>query len=602
MKVNQLRLVGFSSFADSGWIRFSDGINIIVGQNNSGKSALLVSLRQALEDNRHRGEDRFLSESLQPPVQEIDLEVPGAQYRRAFLRRGGQIYWPFQREIQTGKESFENYIHEGTTTWKLSRTSGQQAFFARESPSTGLFHGPATIATQISARDGEFTILADSTGADTAAEVLQNVWVENSFYFDAQRFNLGRSPFSNPEQLDGTAVNLPAYLNRMQGNRPGIFRRLIEHLREIFSTVGNLSVGPVGGAELEVRVWPTEEQNYFELSFGLNSSGTGLSQAIAILTVALTMRGAVLMIDEISSFLHPAAAKSLLRILQIYYSDNQYIVTTHSAEVLSAASPSIVHFVEKDGFRSQIASVDLGNLQDLQNVAGQLGISMTDVFSAERIIWVEGSTEELCFTYLYETNNPIPHSTKFVSVVAPSDFSQKIPRRKLILDIYERLSRTTLPLVKSVTFGFDTEDLSPQQKADLIRQSVDRVRFLPRRNFESYLINASAIGSLIAEQLHDINAEDAVERVESALLASAGDPALKAKAQWKGDLSSEAWLARVDGANLIKTVCSHVSGARFSFAKSVHSLYLLQKIAASDPDSLAELRAYVGELVEISKK
>jgi AAA15 family ATPase/GTPase len=46
-----------------------------------------------------------------------------------------------------------------------------------------------------------------------------------------------------------------------------------------------------------------------ELGFSLDSSGTGVSQVVAILTVMAMFTQAVIVIDEINSFLHPAAAK-----------------------------------------------------------------------------------------------------------------------------------------------------------------------------------------------------------------------------------------------------------------------------------------------------
>lgn len=39
MRLLKARILGFQSFGDSGDIEFLDGINLIVGQNNAGKSA-----------------------------------------------------------------------------------------------------------------------------------------------------------------------------------------------------------------------------------------------------------------------------------------------------------------------------------------------------------------------------------------------------------------------------------------------------------------------------------------------------------------------------------------------------------------------------------
>jgi len=54
MFLAKFRLYNYKSFRDSGWLEFKAGINIIVGQNNSGKTALLEALRLNFEDVPHR--------------------------------------------------------------------------------------------------------------------------------------------------------------------------------------------------------------------------------------------------------------------------------------------------------------------------------------------------------------------------------------------------------------------------------------------------------------------------------------------------------------------------------------------------------------------
>ena len=44
MYLSKFQLVNYKSFRDSGLLEFKPGINIIVGTNNSGKTALLEAL------------------------------------------------------------------------------------------------------------------------------------------------------------------------------------------------------------------------------------------------------------------------------------------------------------------------------------------------------------------------------------------------------------------------------------------------------------------------------------------------------------------------------------------------------------------------------
>jgi energy-coupling factor transporter ATP-binding protein EcfA2 len=250
---------------------------------------------------------------------------------------------------------------------------------------------------------------------------------------------------------------------------------------------------------IEIRVWPTEAREHVELSFPLNNSGTGVSQVIALLTAIMTIENAVIIVDEINSFLHPAAVKALLRILQTQYSQHQYIISTHAPEVVGFSNPRTIHLVKRSGYESTVTPLVLEHVNQFREIAEHLGVSMADVFAAEQLIWVEGPTEELCFPLLYAhaTGAPLPRGTIFTSVVATGDFIAKKRDRELIYQIYRRLSSATALLVQSVQFSFDREELNAQEIEDTIRHSKGAVHFLPRRHIECFLINAEALAIFI---------------------------------------------------------------------------------------------------------
>jgi AAA15 family ATPase/GTPase len=54
MHISKFQLFNYKSFQDSGLLEFTQGINIIVGQNNAGKTALLEALTLNFSDVPHR--------------------------------------------------------------------------------------------------------------------------------------------------------------------------------------------------------------------------------------------------------------------------------------------------------------------------------------------------------------------------------------------------------------------------------------------------------------------------------------------------------------------------------------------------------------------
>lgn len=442
MKLLKCRIKGFQSFQDSGEVEFSDGFNLIIGQNNGGKSALLRSLQAPFVDDRHRSPDRWAIYELPEPISELTIELSGTELHRGILQIGGQYRIPYPNDVQAN-EFILNIWESNSIIFDVSRTPSTLAR-ADHYPSHRLFNsilGQTYGTVLVAAQNGAAALVGMEVGnGDTLPHLVEAIWQANMFAFSAERMTIGESDHGLANRLAANASNLPAVLLTLSGSRGDLFAKLVSHLREIFSTVGNLSVTPTPRGSIEVRVWPTIAMERLELSFSLNSGGTGVSQVIAILTAIMTSENAVIIIDEINSFLHPAAVKSLLRVLQTEYAHHQYIISTHAPEVIGFSNPKTIHLVKRDGYESVVERLDLTEVGKFREVAEHLGASMADVFAAERVIWVEGPTEELSFPYLYQqmSGEPLPRGTIITSVAKTGDFNRKRDRA-IVYEVYDRL-------------------------------------------------------------------------------------------------------------------------------------------------------------------
>ena len=407
------------------------------------------------------------------------------------------------------------------------------------------------------------------------------------FYFTAERLTIGEAPGGHGVRLHPNAANLPNVLHTLSSERGDVFKKLVDQVCEIFPTVGNLSVRSIPGSNnFEIRVWPTNAMERVELSFPLNSSGTGVAQVISILSAIMTVENAVIIIDEINSFLHPAAVKALLRILQTEYTQHQYIISTHAPEVIGFSNPKSIHLVKRDGYDSTITCLDLEDVNEFREVAEHLGVSMADVFAADRVIWVEGPTEEICFPYLYQvlSGRPLPRGTIITSVAATGDFNRKRDR-EIVYEVYRRLSSAAATLVVATVFSFDTEELSDTEKGSMVKESAGHLTFLPRRHFECYLIDPAAIANLIVVKDPSSVSSATEEAVTAKLTELASSQKLKI-AEWNSNLADLHWLAKVDAAKLIAQVTTELSEQRATFNKKEDSLALLKDILARDPEQL----------------
>jgi hypothetical protein len=570
----------------------------VIGQNNSGKSALLRALLPELSDDRHRTPERWESFKLRQPEIALTIEVSGAEIRDWALRSGSSQFFPVTTEqIKDLTVFMQEFFERPSIPISVIRTPTPG--FSAPYPSHQLFHYvPGTqMACALGQPDnGELTIQPQSRTDDTLPGLLFDAWNRDMFYFAAERMTIGEAPSGYAARLLPNASNLPNVLHTLRNERGDVFRKLIDHLKEVFPTVGNLSVRTrPENNQLEVRVWPTEAMERVELSFSLNSSGTGVSQAIALLTAIMTIDDAIIIIDEINSFLHPAAVKALLRILQTQYIRHQYIISTHSPEVIGFSNPKTIHLVKRSGYESSVERLDLAEVGKLQEVAEHLGVSMADVFAAERVIWVEGPTEELCFPYLYQQLiGPLPRGTIVTSVAATGDFNTNKRDHAIVYEVYSRLSAAATTLVVSVAFSFDTEKLTDPEKKEMQRTAGGLLHFLPRRHLECYLIDPAAIAAFIISK-DPASAETVTPaKVEAALRAAAAERLLLIP-EWNDDITNADWLARVDAAKLVASVCGALSEQRAPFAKKADSLFLLRHIL--ERERLAPLRDYVETLV-----
>jgi predicted ATP-dependent endonuclease of OLD family len=77
MKLYGARVLGFQSFSDSELLEFRDGFNLLVGQNNAGKSTILRALLPNLADDRHRNAIQWQNNRLPKPETHMIIELSG---------------------------------------------------------------------------------------------------------------------------------------------------------------------------------------------------------------------------------------------------------------------------------------------------------------------------------------------------------------------------------------------------------------------------------------------------------------------------------------------------------------------------------------------
>ena len=598
MWIKNLRLQSYYSFKDSGWIDLSPTFNVFVGTNNSGKSALLRSLALTLQSCPHRNKDEFHPGSMVDSRIDLDIHLSISELLDRHSRSGSSPRFPGSSGHSSERTNELLTDVSMSITVEAFRTPGAP-YQPRDLASISALRFPSEQTSYNMQRVGtSLTVASNAGGSDNLVDILNFSNIPAIFYFDPERLHVGRAPFADERSLSSDARNLPNVLAYLQGSRPDVFDRIILHVAEISQSMKSARVTPSGGNN-EIILWPTEDRSRSEFSFTLSESGTGIGQLLAILTAAATNDQCTIVVDEINTFLHPSATKRLISILRTEYGQHQYIISTHSPDVISSLSGECINLIKKSEFESAVKRVDPGNLTQLRSVAAELGFSMMDVFGNDRLVWVEGETELLVFPYLMRSSGKIiPAGLGFSAVASASDFSPARRSVRSITEMYEHVAKRAAPLLKGLAFGLDREENSDEAVRSL-ETSKRKLRFLPVRSLENYALDCEAIA--IALTKADGN-QFSGEQVRSFLLEKGGDVKFRAKSVWKGELNGGVWWRKVDAAKLLHDCFLTLTEARTEYRKTRDTLEIIKAIQERQDQTLKELVEYLEKLIEIASR
>lgn len=600
MHISTFRLENYKSFRATQEVKLMPGFNVIVGQNNAGKTALMEALSFGGGNKPHRSL-KSAPTALTPvdatSKTRISFWVPPAELI-ALFKMISDLYVPLDdgEQAVTGLARFKAAVSNGATF-------------------EGVFHGGGLVSASVS----EFTVRGRSNrtvfvrpGDSMDLHLVQpnevsvqqhqqvdyaliNVVKSWVYTFRAERFNVGVSRAGQSSDLAPNAANLPEVLAVLQGRNPTRFKRLTSLLSVVFPAIKDISVRPVGNDQVEIVTWtidPDRERD--DLAVPLNESGTGVGQVLAMLYVALNAaHPRVILIDEPNSFLHPGAVRKLFEILKQHGAQHQLVMTTHSPALLTASDPRTLLRLRIDDGESVIEELDVAAAKDLQLVLADVGARLSDVFGADSILWVEGRTEEESFPRILQRVKGRPlRGTAILGVLHTSDFEAR--RSEATVELYSRLSTARGLLPPAIGFIFDREGRNEKDRADLARRG--NVFFLDRRMYENYLINPAALASVL-NGLDGSRAAALTEAEVEAWLAAhrweprffAGKPAQQ---------SDDVWLREVRGEKVLAALFSDLSEQRVAYDKVRHGVALTDWMVEHAPAQLEEVALRITDALD----
>ena len=504
-----------------------NGLMLIVGPNNSGKSALLSaldaiagdlgdisSLRHAAASGRCRITALFsLTEDERIQV------LPIASRSERLLAAGAVTTLEFEFTEAQGEAAARGLVGFGLSeirgTWpehgmipliRANLEPGGQQYLAM---AAGLIGGDFRSFTEVvplfPAPAGQVLwldeLMQTLPGAARASELLAR-WRSRFYHFRALRQGTERSQgLASAGRLDPTGANLSAVLHGLLTDQPQLFKRLGELIAEIVPDIGRLQVRTIGGQRV-----------VFESSNGdinLKDLGTGVEQLLMVLVVGLMERPPfILLIEEPETNLHPAAQRALLGLLQSWSADRQILAATHSTVMLDwAPGGDRLWLVTREHGSSAASPVGEDRLALLHS----LGVRPSDIMSAERVIIVEGPSDEdilgVWFPDLLrnprvailqgEGGDNARHANRFAEWLAGTD----------------RLG------LRRVLYIRDRDELAPS----VIKKLLDSptVYVLARRELENYLLDPETLAAVLGDQVRGGVPQPSTSEIEAGIIRAA---------------------------------------------------------------------------------
>ncbi len=483
---------------------------------------------------------------------------------------------------------------EQTFTVRLARGQAD-TWTAVQAPSNALYQqqaaGGSNVMVAVVRIDRQKNISVDqivssSPMVDFGTNVVASL-VPRMFRFSAERLNVGTCPVGTNVQLAHNAANLAEVLSCLNQN-PVLFQRFNKLVGEILPQVQQVTVRQLENQRVQIMVWPHDPDTTREdIAIPLEESGTGIGQVLALLYVAVySMFPSIILIDEPQSFLHPGAARKLIDVLA-RYPQHQFIVSTHSPSIVSAADPDIINVTRLENAETKVEQVRSNDRRALQSLLAEIGAHLSDLFGADNVLWVEGTTEEICFPIiLREVAKLRLMGTTILGVRSTGDLGTKDATR--VFEIYNDLSTSGSLIPPAIAFIFDPECFSQQKLDDIKRLSKGLAVFLPRRMYENYLLNPAAIAAVTSQIAGFRDPPVTPDEVNAAIETKRREQRYYCTPE-PNERADEMWRRRIDAAGLLGDIFGEVSENRVRYDKVKHSADLTRWIVENSPGDLREV-------------
>ena len=333
--LEEITLSGYKSIRELKNFRLTNGLNVLIGANGSGKTNFI----------------RFfeLLGHLMDPNKGLQNYVSARGRADAFLFRGMKVTPEFKANLKFGLNEYN---------FTLKAADDRSLFFAREHvPFAGPHFGDLGSGHLES-------VVAKSHEKSARRWVFETIRDWRVYHFHDTSPSapvMGLCNVVDNDVLHGNAANLAAFLMRMAQSNPPSYAQIEETVRQVAPFFGAFVLKEVAPGQTQL-LW---KDRYSDLLYYPHQLSDGTLRYICLATLLLQPNPAsTIIIDEPELGLHPYAIKLLASLLHEAAQHTQLIVATQASLLLDELTPEQVIVVNHRDGESLFERLDSAKLQD----------------------------------------------------------------------------------------------------------------------------------------------------------------------------------------------------------------------------------------------